>query len=101
MGYEVLLFFGNSNIFPPTEREKRLEALLQVSSHFNLEVITAPYDHERWLGIIKGHEEAKRGAVAVTSALNITSKRLLKRQERGAFPILPPPSPSAPIRALP
>jgi predicted adenine nucleotide alpha hydrolase (AANH) superfamily ATPase len=61
LGYEVLLFFGNSNIFPPTEREKRLEALLQVSSHFNLEVITAPYDHEHWLGIIKGHEEAKEG----------------------------------------
>ena len=42
MGYAVVLFFGNSNIFPPPEREKRLTALRQVGSHFNLEVITTP-----------------------------------------------------------
>ncbi|MDD2296512.1 MAG: epoxyqueuosine reductase QueH [Sphaerochaetaceae bacterium] len=56
-GYEPILFFGNSNIFPPEEAEKRFKALRVVADHFALKIIHQPYNHTSWLHAIKGHEQ--------------------------------------------
>ncbi len=58
-GYEPVLFFSDSNIFPEAEFRKRFENLLIVAEHYNLEVILDDYDHEAWLQAVKGHEEDK------------------------------------------
>jgi predicted adenine nucleotide alpha hydrolase (AANH) superfamily ATPase len=57
LGFEPVLFFGNSNIFPEAEAETRFRALKQVADHFSLDVVRREYHHESWLEEIAGHEE--------------------------------------------
>jgi len=63
-GYEPVLCYGNSNIWPKEENDKRYENLLKVASYFGgLEVIRQDYDHQAWLDAVKGLEnEPERGA---------------------------------------
>ena len=56
-GYEPVLFFSDSNIFPEEEFMKRYENLLIVARLNGLEVILDEWDHSRWLEAVKGHEE--------------------------------------------
>lgn len=58
-GYEPVLFFSDSNIFPESEFEKRYEHLLKVASFYRLEVIKDPWIHDSWLDWIKGYENER------------------------------------------
>ncbi|MBN2298092.1 MAG: epoxyqueuosine reductase QueH [Deltaproteobacteria bacterium] len=59
---EIILFFSNSNIFPETEYEKRLQSARHLSRELHLELIEDTYDHLSWLEHIKGLEnEPERG----------------------------------------
>ncbi|MCQ2411343.1 MAG: epoxyqueuosine reductase QueH [Sphaerochaetaceae bacterium] len=52
-GYEPVLCYGNSNIWPEEENQIRYENLLKVSEHFGgLEVVRQRYDHEAWLSLV-------------------------------------------------
>lgn len=55
-GWEVVLYFENSNIYPYEENTLRYENLLKVASLYGLEVIRGEYDHDSWLEFIKGWE---------------------------------------------
>lgn len=55
-GYEPVLFFSNSNIYPEAEFEKRYENLLVVARRNNLEVIKDEWRHDEWRKKVKGHE---------------------------------------------
>ena len=56
-GYEPVLCYGNSNIWPKEENDKRYEELLKVSKYYGgLEVVRQNYDHDSWLSFIKGLE---------------------------------------------
>ncbi len=55
-GYEPVLFFSDSNIFPYAEFMKRYENLLIVADNFGLEVIRDEWDHDAWRKAVKGHE---------------------------------------------
>ena len=72
-GYEPVLFFGNSNIFPPEEAQLRFEALKSVAEHFSLRVIRGEHDHRRWLKEVEGHElDPERGKrCAICFAYNL------------------------------
>ena len=58
-GYEPVLFFSDSNIFPYEEFMKRYENLLIVAEHYGLETILDEWYHGRWLERVKGHEDDK------------------------------------------
>ncbi len=56
-GYEPVLCYGNSNIWPKEENDKRYGELLKVSQYYGgLEIVRLDYDHEAWLEFIKGLE---------------------------------------------
>ena len=55
-GYEPVLFFSDSNIFPHEEFIRRYENLLIVAKLNNLEVIMDEWNHDAWLEAVKGHE---------------------------------------------
>ena len=55
-GYEPVLFFSDSNIFPYEEFMKRYENLLIVARHYGLETILDSWDHGQWLAYVRGHE---------------------------------------------
>lgn len=56
-GWNPVLFFSDSNIWPEEEFEKRYDTLLKVASFYNLPVIKDNYDHTKWREWIKGTED--------------------------------------------
>ncbi len=60
-GWNPVLYFSNSNIFPEEEATKRYEALLEVAKVYSLQVIHEHYDHQSWLEAIKGQEGEPEG----------------------------------------
>ena len=56
-GWNPVLCFGNSNIWPEEENAKRWGELLKVAEYHNLKVVRVPYDHASWLEYVKGLED--------------------------------------------
>ncbi|MFA5570044.1 MAG: epoxyqueuosine reductase QueH [Sphaerochaetaceae bacterium] len=56
-GFNPILFFGNSNIYPASEAQKRYDALRRVADYHHLELIHGDYDHTSWLTQVKGFEK--------------------------------------------
>ena len=62
-GWQVLLFFANSNIAPETEYLRRLDAMRKLAAICQLELIEDEYDHPAWQAAVAGLEkEPERGA---------------------------------------
>ena len=62
MGYSVVVYFYNPNIYPLDEYKKRLEAQKKLCSSFNVELIEGDYDTEKFYDAAKGLEfEPERG----------------------------------------
>lgn len=55
-GYEPVLFFSDSNIYPEEEFEKRYDNLLKVAAFYSLPVIKDSWDHDEWREWVKGYE---------------------------------------------
>ncbi len=61
-GYDPVLVYGNSNIWPEEENDVRYRNLLKVAEHFGgLQVIRQDYDHNGWLEFVKGLENEPEG----------------------------------------
>lgn len=60
-GYEVHMFYSNSNIYPKEEWERRFGELKKVGEYFHLPITKKEYQHDTWLEKIKGHEDDKEG----------------------------------------
>jgi predicted adenine nucleotide alpha hydrolase (AANH) superfamily ATPase len=62
-GFQVTLFFANSNIAPEAEYLRRLEAMRQLAKITGLELIEDDYDHAAWREAVSGLEnEPEKGA---------------------------------------
>lgn len=83
-GWQPVLFFSNSNIFPHEEFLKRYGELVKVACVHSLEVIMEEQDHESWLEYIKGHEDEPEGAGRCDLCFSYNLERAaLKAQELG------------------
>jgi len=61
-GYEVVLFYSNSNIFPKKEFDKRLIYMQKLAEIYKLELVVGEYDHASWSEVVKGLEnEPEKG----------------------------------------
>ncbi|UCB47466.1 MAG: epoxyqueuosine reductase QueH [Spirochaetota bacterium] len=61
-GYEVTLFYSNSNIFPEEEYRRRLGFVHWLGDKSGIDVIEDSYNHLSWLKAIKGLEnEPEKG----------------------------------------
>jgi hypothetical protein len=56
-GFEVILFFSNSNIATRDEYERRLESARKLADVLDLSLKVDTYDHQDWLDWIKGLEK--------------------------------------------
>ncbi len=62
-GWEVDMFFSNSNISPKEEYDKRLDGAVRTAEWFGLKLIEDSYDHQDWLKTVAGYEsEPEKGA---------------------------------------
>lgn len=57
-GITPVIFYSNDNIFPKEEFDKRENECVRYAKSLGLEVVEDPYDHERWMNIAKGLEDA-------------------------------------------
>ena len=78
-GWEPVLYFSNSNIYPYGEEEKRYENALIVASHYNLRIIKGEYNHEEWREWVKGLEGEKERGKRCNKCFrfNLLKKRIL------------------------
>lgn len=61
-GYSPVVYFCNPNLDTEEEFERRLNAQKTVCEHFEVELITEPYNHQEFLDYVKGLEnEPERG----------------------------------------
>ena len=62
MGYQVIVYFYNPNIYPETEYKKRLEAERTLCGHFGVNLIEAEYNPNEYFDYVKGLEnEPEKG----------------------------------------
>ncbi|AEC01528.1 epoxyqueuosine reductase QueH [Parasphaerochaeta coccoides] len=57
-GWRPTVWFGNSNIYPLSEADKRYRELCRVAEFYNLPVIRGEWNHAAWRQAIAGHEDA-------------------------------------------
>lgn len=63
MGYQVIAYFYNPNIFPQEEYQKRLDAERTLCRHFGVELKEAEYNPQEYYDFVKGFEnEPEKGA---------------------------------------
>jgi len=56
LGYEVVVYFYNPNIFPFEEYQRRLEAQKTLCKHFNVELIVGDYEPQVYYDYVRGFE---------------------------------------------
>ena len=67
-GITPVIFYSNDNIYPREEFDIREGECLRYARSLGLEVVEDPYDHERWLPLAAGLEDARNAARAAWSA---------------------------------
>lgn len=60
-GFDITLFFSNSNIYPEDEYKKRLESLKTFVQARNLPLIIAEYNPKEWFLEVEGLEQSPEG----------------------------------------
>ena len=63
MGYELVLYFYNPNIYPNVEYQRRLDELKKLSEMYGAKLIVEEESYDYWLNLVKGLEnEPEKGA---------------------------------------
>ena len=84
MGYEVIVYFSNSNLDTQDEFNKRLNAQNKVCNYHNVKLIVSEYNHNEYLDYIKGLEnEPERGERCKKCILYRLKKTVQKAKELG------------------
>lgn len=78
MGYSVVVYFYNPNIFPLEEYQKRLEAQKQLCHHFDCELIEGKYEPDKYYSYVQGLEQEPEKVKGAINALNFVFLKLRK-----------------------
>lgn len=83
-GYEVGIYFCNSNIYPLDEFERRCDDMRRYADDNSIPIWTESYDHKNWLDYIKGFEnEPEKGErCRLCFRYNLKKTALLAQKEK-------------------
>ena len=82
-GYDPVLCYGNSNIWPEEENEVRYQNLLKVAEHFGgLPVVRQEYDHGLWREFVKGLEQEHEGGARCTKCFEFNLRAAAEEAKR-------------------
>ncbi len=56
-GWKPTVWFGNSNIYPLAEADKRYHELCRVAEFYNLPILRGDWNHAAWRKAVTGHED--------------------------------------------
>ena len=86
-GYEITLFYSNSNIFPEKEYLKRLEEAKRLAAIWNVDLIEDSWDHKEWLSFVKGFEKEPEGGKRCAKCFEFNLRRTAAKAEELGFPL--------------
>lgn len=78
-GWEPVLFYSDSNIYPESEYEKRYDNLLIVAKHYGLDVIKDSWDHDEWRECVKGFENEPEGGKRCSRCFHFNLERSARK----------------------
>ncbi|MCF6335183.1 MAG: epoxyqueuosine reductase QueH [Spirochaetales bacterium] len=80
-GWDITLFYSNSNIYPKSEYQKRLESAEKLAKIWNVPLIFDSWDHTLWREFIKGYEKDKEGGGRCSLCFEFNLKRTAGKAE--------------------
>lgn len=86
MGYNPTLLYGNSQIYPLEENQKRFEHLVTVSEFFKVPLMRSLYDHQSYLTAIAGNEHEKEGGARCKLCINFNLAQTAKVASEHSIP---------------
>ncbi|MCQ2398479.1 MAG: epoxyqueuosine reductase QueH [Sphaerochaetaceae bacterium] len=81
-GWEPVLYYGNSNIWPQEEYLKRFDNLEIVAEKYGLQVFCGEYDHNVWKTAIKGLENQPEHGKRCTECFRFNLKETSETARR-------------------
>jgi len=84
-GWDITLFYSNSNIFPEAEYLKRLDSANKLAKIWNIPLVTDSWDHEEWRNYVKGHEKEPEGGSRCSLCFEFNLKRTADKAEELGF----------------
>jgi len=85
-GYEVTLFFSNSNIYPKEEYDKRLYYARKLAEIWNVIIEEDMYDHNEWIKVVKGLENEPEKGARCEKCFEYSLRRSADMADRFDFP---------------
>lgn len=85
-GYQVTLYFSNSNIFPQEEYEKRLFYARKLAQIWHVAMEEDTYDHHAWLQTISGLENEPEKGKRCVKCFDFSLARTAQMAERLGIP---------------
>lgn len=86
-GYEISLFYSNSNIFPREEYNKRLEEARRLAEIWKVELIEDSWDHKEWLAFVRGFEKEPEGGKRCTKCFEFNLRRTAQKAKELGYPL--------------
>ncbi len=87
-GFEPVIFYSNSNIYPEEEYLHRKDECVRYARALGVEIVEDVYDHEDWLRIARGLEgEPERGGRCL-QCFKYRLKRAAEYAQGHGFPLL-------------
>lgn len=84
MGYDVILYFYNPNIYPFSEDQRRLDELRKLAEKYSAKLIVEDGSYDYWLNLVKGFEsEPEKGKRCEVCFKDRLEKAFLKANEIG------------------
>jgi len=79
MGYDVVVYFCNNNFDTLEEYNRRLDAEKTLCKHFNVELITEPYNPDVFLDYVKGYEKEPEGGARCIKCFELRLKETAEK----------------------
>lgn len=79
MGYDVIVYFYNPNIFPETEYQKRLEAQKTLCGHFKVQLIEEIYAPDEFYNCAKGFENEQEKGLRCDKCFELRLKKTAEK----------------------
>ena len=81
MGYSPIVYFCNPNLDTAEEFDRRLDAQRTVCKYFDIELITEPYDPEKYLNYISGLEAEPERGIRCDKCIELRLKMTAKKAQ--------------------
>ena len=101
LGHDVTLCFSNSNLAPPEEYARRLEAARQLSENLHAPLIEDPPDHAAWLEAVRGLESAPEGGERCRRCFEFSLRRVHRLAKQEGFDAFATTLTNSPHKSVP